>query len=153
MKRALTPLTAGLALAFALAACGGGFRLNPVRANPTADTLLGAGQVALVQVQLSPDLAADKVRMLMNNNVPGEMQRVLTGLGSGPTPYTLVTTITRFRNGGFGPARMHTQTVVYEPSGQIVRQFDKESMSMRGGKLSRLIRIAQHNVQGIADAL
>jgi len=140
-------------LLLALSGCGGGFRLRPVAQRPQPGSLLLAGHVSSVQVFLAPELEQDKVAMLMNNNVPFEMSRVLTGLGSGQIPFTAQIYITQFRN-GFGPARMHTRTIVYDPSGAVVRDFEAESMTMRGGsKGARLVRISQHNVQSIADGL
>jgi hypothetical protein len=154
MTRRHALLLAPLALLLlALSGCGGGFQLRPVAPRPQPGSLLLAGHVASVQVFLAPELQADKVRMLVNNNVPNEMSRVLTGLGNGQIPFTAQIYITQFRN-GFGPARMHTRTIVYDPSGAVVRDFESESMSMRGGsKGARLLRITQHNVQSIADAL
>lgn len=144
-----------LALAGVLfAGCGGGFSLQPVTPRSQPGSVLATGHVASVQIVLVPELEADKVAMLVNNNVPGEMARVLTGIGQAGTPLTLQIYITQFRNGSFGPARMHTRTVVYAPSGAVVRDFENESMSMRGGSTgARLLRITQHNVQAIADAL
>jgi len=151
----VSPTHLAVALAFTgavLSGCGG-FSLRPVTPQSQPGTVLATGHVASVQVLLAPELEADKVQMLVNNDVPGEMARVLTGIGGGPTPLTLQIHITQFRN-GFGPARIHTRTVVYEPSGAVVRDFENESMTMRGGnKTSRLVRIAQHNVQAIADSL
>lgn len=151
----VSPVHLAVALAFTgvlLSGCGG-FSLRPVTPSSQPGSVLASGHVASVQVLLAPELEADKVAMLVNNNVPGEMARVLTGIGSGPTPLTLQIYITQFRN-GFGPARMHTRTIVYEPSGAVVRDFENESMTMRGGsKSSRLVRISQHNVQAIADSL
>lgn len=145
-----------VALAFAgalLAGCGGGFTLRPVTPHSQPGSVLASGHVASVQVLLAQDLEQDKVAMLVNNNVPGEMARVLTGIGSAGTPLTLQIYITQFRN-GFGPARMHTRTIVYAPSGAVVRDFETESLSMHGGsKGARLLRITQHNVQAIADGL
>ena len=148
----LAPL--GLALVLAtLAGCGGGFRLRPVAPRSAQGSVLFVGHVASVQVMLAPELAADKVAMLANNNVPGEMARVLTGLGQGQVPFNVHIYITQFRN-GFGPVRMHTRTIVYDPAGAVVRDFESDSTSLRGGsKTSRLIRITQHNVQLIADGL
>jgi hypothetical protein len=146
-------LAVTLALTGALLSGCGGFSLRPVTPNSQPGSVLASGHVASVQVLLAPELESDKVAMLVNNNVPGEMARVLTGVGGGPTPLTLQIYITQFRN-GFGPARMHTRTIVYEPSGAVVRDFENESMTMRGGsKSSRLVRISQHNVQAIADSL
>lgn len=145
-----------LPLVFLLAAlpgCGGGFRLRPVAPHSQQGSVLLAGHLASVQILLASELEADKVAMLVNYDVPGEMSRVLTGLGSGQIPFAAHIYITQFRN-GFGPARMHTRTIVYDPSGAVVRDFESESMTMRGGsKGSRLLRITQHNVQSIADAL
>ena len=146
-----------VALAFAgvlLAGCGGGFTLRPVTPHSQPGSVLATGHVASVQVLLAQDLEQDKVAMLVNNNVPGEMARVLTGIGSAGTPLTLQIYITQFRNGGFGPARMHTRTIVYAPAGTVGRDFESGSMTMRGGsKGARLLRITQHNVQAIADGL
>ena len=153
---ALSPLllgVLGLLLGLALSGCGG-FRLQPV--NPSylrPDSVLAGGHIALVQTQVSVEIPEDRVRMLTKFHVPEEMQRVMTGLGAGPTPYTLQITITRFRNGRYGPARMHTQSVVFDPSGQVVRSFENEAVSVRGSRETRLERIAQTNLQGIADAL
>ena len=136
-----------------LVGCGGGFSLRPVTPHSQPGSVLLGGHVASVQVVLVPELEQDKVAMLVNNDVPGEMARVLTGIGQAGTPLTLQIYITQFRN-GFGPARMHTRTIVYAPSGAVVRDFETESLSMRGGsKGARLLRITQHNVQAIADGL
>ena len=146
----LLPLTL---LLVGLPGCGGGFRLRPVSPHSQQGSVLFAGHLASVQIMLAPELEADKVAMLVNYDVPGEMSRVLTGLGSGQIPFAAHVYITQFRN-GFGPARMHTRTIVYDPSGAVVRDFESESLSMRGGsKGARMLRITQHNVQSIADAL
>jgi hypothetical protein len=108
-------LAVALASTCALLSGCGGFSLRPVTPASQPGSVLATGHVASVQVLLAPELASDKVAMLVNNNVPGEMARVLTGVGSGPTPLTLQIYITQFRN-GIGPARMHTRTIVYEPS-------------------------------------
>ena len=156
MNRVSTvPSIVAIALASAFfAGCGGGFSLQPVTPHSQPGSVLATGHVASVQIVLVPELEADKVAMLVNNNVPGEMARVLTGIGQAGTPLTLQIYITQFRNGSFGPARMHTRTVVYAPSGAVVRDFQSESLSMRGGSTgARLLRITQHNVQAIADGL
>lgn len=152
-RRLALPLLPLSLLLVSLAGCGGGFQLRPVAPRSQPGSILLAGHVASVQVMLASELQADKVAMLVNNNVPAEMSRVLTGLGSGQVPFTAHVYITQFRN-GFGPARMHTRTIVYDPNGAVVRDFESESLSMRGGsKGARLLRITQHNVQSIADAL
>lgn len=115
--------------------------------------MLSSARIASAVVIINGDMNADKIAMLQRFDVPGHMSAALIGVGNGPAPLNLQITITRFRN-GFGPARMHTQTVVMDGSGQTIRTFDTESLTMRGGsKTSRLRLIAQHNVDNIAAAL
>ncbi len=81
------------------------------------------------------------------------MSNALSGLGSPGTPYHVNIFISQFRN-GFGPARLHTQITVSDPSGAVVHAFETDSTTIRGGSRSKRLQIiVQDGVDQIAAGL
>jgi hypothetical protein len=130
-----------------LAACGG-FRLKPV-----APEYADVRPVGMVTVALSDSMEEKQRRICEKYNVAFEMERVLNisvGSTGSPEHAHVAVEITSIRHSGFGPSRMHTETVVLAPDGMVIKQFGSDSTSMQSKAIRR---VAQDIVRKVANEI
>ena len=144
----LLVLSAALGLLAPNAACGGG----PTTVNPTVpdirradDSLMNGGTLAVVEVTMADGVTSEGREVLTEYDVPGAIQRRMTGYGDGPAQYTLRVNIVDFRV-GFGPSRMRTTCQLVDTSGAVLREFETTYTAAGGSRFAKVEELTQQTV-------
>ena len=128
-----------------LSACGP-WRLRVPRAS-------GGVAFSGVETVYSPEIPADRLRLLDRLGIPGAMSEALRlAYPAGPGPH-LRLVITQFRAGRYGPGRLHGVAEVLDGSGAVVGQAECDATTIRGNRRAKVRILAQACVDQIASQL
>ncbi len=102
--------------------------------------------VASITVVLDPVLDGDKRQILEELQVAQHMGTALGQSFMGGAGVNMNVTINQFRVGMWGPSRMHARVDVFDAQGNLIRQFDVDSTSIRGGGTGSKTQVVSQDI-------